>query len=78
MVVGVNGLLRAKLATEELDSTVGDDLQREKSVQKEEGMGERRAHLVDVHVGLGSGSSLENDEGEVVLSDLAGDDLRAS
>jgi hypothetical protein len=47
MVVGVNGLLGAHGATEDLDSTVGDD-------------------LVGVHVGLGTGAGLPDNQREVV------------
>jgi hypothetical protein len=79
VVVGVNGLLRAELTTEELDSAVGDDLQESRSEDTKEGERKRgKAHLVDVHVGLCSRSGLEDDKGEVVLTDLARDDLRTS
>lgn len=47
MVVGVNGLLGAHGATEDLNSTVGDD-------------------FVGVHVGLSAGTSLPDDQREVV------------
>ena len=47
MVVRVNGLFGAKLAAEDLDGSVRDD-------------------LVRVHVGLGTGAGLPDDQGEVV------------
>jgi hypothetical protein len=57
VVVGVDGLLGAHGATEDLNSTVGDN-------------------LVGVHVGLGAGTGLPDDQREVVqqltLSDLSG------
>ena len=55
VVVGVNGLLGAELASEELNGAVGDD-------------------LVDVHVGLGAGTGLPNNQGKVV-QELALDHL---
>ena len=55
MVVGVDGLLAAHLAAEDLNGTVGDD-------------------LVSVHVGLGTGTGLPDNEGEVV-QELAISDL---
>lgn len=47
VVIGVDGLLAAHLAAEDLNSPVGDD-------------------LVGVHVGLGTGTGLPDDEGEVI------------
>ena len=47
VVVGVDGLLGAHGATQDLNGTVGDD-------------------LVRVHVGLGAGTSLPDDQREVV------------
>lgn len=47
VVVGVDGLLGALLAAQDLNGAVGDD-------------------LVRVHVGLGTGTGLPDDEGEVV------------
>ena len=57
VVVGVDGLLGAHGATEDLNGTVGDD-------------------LVGVHVGLGAGAGLPDNQREVVqqlaLGDLSG------
>jgi hypothetical protein len=58
VVVGVDGLLGSHLSSENLNSTVGDN-------------------LVGVHVGLGSGTGLPDDEGEVV-GELSGDNLIGS
>lgn len=58
VVVGVNGLLAAKLTTHHFNGPVGND-------------------LVHIHVGLGAGTSLEDDEGEFV-NELARNDFVSS
>lgn len=55
VVVGVDGLLGAHLAAQDLDGAVGD-------------------YLVGVHVGLGAGAGLPDDQREVVV-EFAGSDL---
>lgn len=58
VVIGVNGLLAAKLAAHHLNGPVRND-------------------LVHIHVGLGAGTSLEDNKGEFV-DELARNDLVSS
>ena len=87
MIVRVDGSLGSELSTEELDSSVGDDLyQRSKKGRRDQRRKAdelelktkdgliRTTDLVNVHVGLSSRSGLEDDERELV-DELTADDL---
>ena len=74
VVIRVDGLLGAELATKNLDGTVRDDLQQDYITTPAKPSASSRTHLIGIHVALGSATSLEHDQGEVI-KELACDDL---
>jgi len=76
MVIGMDRLLGTKFAAKKFNRTIRNHLlNRRRKASEHSSVCD--AHLVYVHVGLSSTSSLEDNQGEVV-HELPGNDLKKS